>query len=133
MVRDHQDDLREFFRVLATTGNLPLVYHCAAGKDRTGLASYLLLIALGVSAEDARKDYFLSNEHLKPVVDKIVRKIIDAGNTNGEIIRPLMEVRTEYLDAALDEINDRYGTMDIFLTDVLHADRSALQRKYLFG
>jgi len=131
MVRDHQDDLREFFRVLATTVNLPLVYHCAAGKDRTGLASYLLLIAVGVTAEDAWKDYFLSNEHLKPVVDKIVRKIIDAGNPNGEIIRPLMEVRTEYLDAALDEINDRYGTIDIFLTDVLHADRPALKRKYL--
>ena len=131
LVKDHQDDFREFFRVLATTHHLPLIYHCAAGKDRTGLATYLLLISLGVSEANARTDYFLSNVHLKPVLEKIIRKVIEMGNPNGEMIRPLMEVRAEYLDAALEEINHRFGSVDRFLTDVLHADRAALQGKYL--
>ena len=131
MVRDHQDDFREFFRVLTSTDKLPLVYHCAAGKDRTGLATYLLLIALGVSEVDARKDYMLSNQFLKPVFEKIIRKVIEAGNPNGQIIRPLMEVRSEYLDAALEEIDNQFKTVDRFLTDVLQVDRIRLKDKYL--
>ncbi len=131
MVRDHQDDFREFFQVLTSTDKLPLVYHCAAGKDRTGLATYLLLIALGVSEVDARKDYMLSNQFLKPVFEKIIRKVIEAGNPNGQIIRPLMEVRSEYLDAALEEIDNQFKTVDRFLTDVLQVDRIRLKDKYL--
>ncbi|MBE0646575.1 MAG: tyrosine-protein phosphatase [Bacteroidales bacterium] len=131
MVRDHQDDFREFFRILATTENVPLIYHCAAGKDRTGLASYLLLIALGVSVEEARKDYFLSNTHLKHVLEKIIVKIKDAGNPNAEIIRPLMEVRAEYLDAALEEIELQFHSVNSFLTDILYVDLPKLRNKYL--
>jgi len=131
MVRDHQDDFREFFRVLASTDNLPVMFHCAAGKDRTGLTSYLLLIALGVSVEDARKDYFLSNSYLKHELGKIIVKIKDAGNPNAEIIRPLMEVRAEYLDAALEEIELQFHSVNNFLTDILHVDLLELRNKYL--
>ncbi len=131
MVRDHQDDFREFFRILASTDQLPLMYHCAAGKDRTGLATYLLLIALGVSREEARKDYMLSNTHLKPLADRVIREVMEAGNPNSEILRPLMEVRREYLDAALEEIEYHYHTVDLFLTEILDVNFIALKDKYL--
>jgi protein-tyrosine phosphatase len=131
LVRDHQDDFREFFQVLASTNHLPLVYHCAAGKDRTGLATYLLLIALGVSPEEARNDYMQSNLFLKPLADKIILKVKDSGNNNAEIIRPLMEVRGGYLDSALHEIINQFDTVDRFLSDVLHVDRITLRKKYL--
>lgn len=133
MVNDHQDDFREFFTILANTEQLPLMYHCAAGKDRTGLATYLLLIALGVSSEEARKDYFRSNVHLKEVLEKVIRKVREAGNPNAEIIRPLMEVRAEYLDAALEEIGNKFGTVERFLTEAIHADMEVLKEKYLQG
>jgi len=131
MVRDHQDDFREFFSILATTEHIPLMYHCAAGKDRTGLASYLLLIALGVFVEEARKDYFLSNIHLKLALERIIREVKAAGNPNADIIRPLMEVRAEYLDAALEEIELQFHSVSTFLTDILEVDFNALKEKYL--
>ncbi len=131
LVNDHQDDFREFFRVLATTDQLPLMYHCAAGKDRTGLATYLLLLALGVSESDARRDYLLSNVFLKPLAEKFIREVDDAGK-NGEILRPLMEVREEYLDSALEEIELKYGGPGKYLYDLLEVDKEALQKKYLF-
>ncbi|MFC2102526.1 tyrosine-protein phosphatase [Bacteroidota bacterium] len=130
MVKDHQDDFREFFNILTTTDQLPLMYHCAAGKDRTGLASYLLLIALGVSHEEARKDYFLSNNYLKLVLEKIISKVREAGNPNAEIIRPLMEVRAEYLDAALEEIEVGFGGVNRFLYEVLNVNTARLKEKY---
>lgn len=131
MANDHQDDFREFLRVLALTDQLPLMYHCAAGKDRTGLATYLLLIALGVSPEEARKDYMLSNFYLKPVADRVIHKVKEAGNPNSNILRPLMEVRDEYLDAALDEIENQFGTADCFLTEILKVNQIVLQTRYL--
>lgn len=130
LVRAHVDDFRAFFRVLATTDQLPLVYHCAAGKDRTGLATYLLLRALGVSDAEARRDYLLSSSCLKLIADHVIREVTASGK-NGEILRPLMEVRGEYLDAALEEICRQFDTVEHYLTDVLHVDRVILQQKYL--
>jgi len=46
---------------LASEENLPLVFHCTHGKDRAGVASAVLLMALGVSEDIAREDYLLSN------------------------------------------------------------------------
>ncbi|NQV01794.1 MAG: tyrosine-protein phosphatase [Bacteroidia bacterium] len=130
MVIDHQDDFREFFKLLTTTEHIPLVYHCAAGKDRTGLATYLLLLSLGVSKTEARRDYLLSNVYLKPLAEKIILEVTDTGK-NGEILRPLMEVREEYLDAALGEINRQSGTIERYLNEVLQVDNTALQQRYL--
>ena len=131
MVKDHQDDLREFFRELATTKHLPLIYHCAAGKDRTGLSTYLLLLALGVSEKDARADYLKSNELLKPTADRIILEVQQAGNPNSEIIRPLMEVRESYLDAAIDEILHQYGSVDAFLVHGLKIEAGLLRERFL--
>jgi len=50
------------FRALADPQNLPLLYHCAAGKDRTGIVTALIHRLLGVSREDIVQDYLLSNE-----------------------------------------------------------------------
>jgi len=130
MIHDHTDDYREFFHVLATTDQLPLVYHCAAGKDRTGLATYLLLRALGVSDREAREDYLLSNLYLKNLAEKVISKITAKGN-NGEMLRPMMEVRSAYLDSALEYISDKYGSLDIFLWKILQADGTTLKKKYL--
>ncbi|MFH1160832.1 MAG: tyrosine-protein phosphatase [bacterium] len=132
MINDHADNYREFFRVLTTTDQLPLVYHCAAGKDRTGLATYLLLRALGVNDKEARHDYMLSNLHLKDLAEKVIRKVTEKGN-NGEILRPMMEVRCEYLDAALKHIDAKFGNLNHFLGHILKADRTSLKKRYLIG
>jgi len=131
MIRDHHNEFTEFFSLLATTDLLPLMYHCAAGKDRTGLATFLLLVALGVSEENARKDYFLSNTFLKPVAERYIREAKKSGHRQAEMLRPLLEVREAYLEAALDEIKIQFKTIENFLTDGLHVDRLSLRRNYL--
>ena len=130
MVKDHQNDFRRFMEIITITENLPLVYHCAAGKDRTGLATVFLLSALGIEMQFIWDDYLATNEFAKSYTQKIIRKATDSG-FNGEILRPLLEVRKEYLEAALDEIARQSGSLLNFISGVLKADTSKLQKKYL--
>jgi protein-tyrosine phosphatase len=130
LITDHVQEYRKFFEILSLTENLPLVFHCAAGKDRTGLASVLLLWSLGAGWSDIWKDYLDSNRFTTPMMQKIIRKLTEKGK-NGAILRPLLEVRESYLNAALDQIEKSYGSMDHYLQKVLHADFDLLRRRYL--
>jgi protein-tyrosine phosphatase len=130
MVSDHADAFRQFFRAISNRGHLPLVFHCAAGKDRTGLAAWFLLAALDVPEEIIREDYLATNIFSKSFADTIVKKTSENG-FNGEIIRPLLEVRDEYIDAALDEIGNTFGRMDRFLVNELGVDKDKLKKIFL--
>jgi len=112
------------------TDNLPLVFHCAAGKDRTGLAAWFLLAALDVPEEVIREEYLATNVFSKSFADKIVKKTSENG-FDGEIIRPLLEVRDEYINAALEVITVKFRGMKKFLEKVLQADISKLQEIFL--
>ncbi|MEI6456345.1 MAG: tyrosine-protein phosphatase [bacterium] len=130
LITDHVDEYRKFFKILSLTENLPLVFHCAAGKDRTGLASALLLFSLGVGWSEIWKDYLDSNHYTTPMMLKIIRKLKDKGK-NGAILRPILEVREAYLNAALDQIDKSFGSIDHFLQKVLRVDYELLRRRYL--
>lgn len=130
LVNDHQKDFSRFLHILACTEELPAVFHCAAGKDRTGLAAVFLLAALGVDIETIRHDYIATNDYTIDYTRKIIEKVITNGQ-NGEILRPLFEVRNEYLNAALDEIDNNFGGLYTFVRETLKADVVKLQDKFL--
>jgi protein-tyrosine phosphatase len=132
MVDIHQDDFRRFLHILSITENLPLVYHCAAGKDRTGLATVFLLVALGINIENIWDDYMATNTFAASYVEKIIVKVTKSG-LNGEILRPLLEVRREYLAAALNRIDIQYNGINSYVEDVLKADKAQLREKYLMN
>jgi len=130
MVDHHQHEFSAFLKILAQTENLPLVFHCAAGKDRTGLASVFLLVALGVDMNDIWKDYMATNDLTAPYVERIIQKVNESGQ-EGEILRPLLEVRREYLQAALDRIDQHYDGITQYVQNVLMADVDKLRERYL--
>jgi protein-tyrosine phosphatase len=130
MVELHQSDFKRFLAILATTEKLPLVYHCAAGKDRTGLATAILLHGLGVDRETIWTDYMATNIHAAVSMEKIMRKATESG-MNGAILKPLLEVRREYLQAAIDRIETKYQGFEFYVQNILHADFDRLQQKYL--
>jgi protein-tyrosine phosphatase len=130
MVNRHRHEFGEFLEVLATTDHLPLVFHCAAGKDRTGLASIFLLKALGVSWNVILDDYFSTNRYNEYYTEKMIVKINGKG-LNGDLMRPMLEVRPEYLDAALDEIEVHFGGLDSYVRNTLKAEVEKLQKRFL--
>ncbi|WP_137989994.1 tyrosine-protein phosphatase [Streptomyces vilmorinianum] len=101
-------------------GGPPSLFHCTSGKDRTGWTSYLLLTVLGVPEQTAVDDYLASNT-FRAAYDARVREGLKHGGLmqNPDLIIPLQEVRTEYLDTALAEVRTAYGSLFRYLTDGL--------------
>lgn len=130
MVISHQAEFSAFLATVATTSNLPLVFHCAAGKDRTGLAALFLLTALGVDLPTIRRDFLATNGFIVPYIRRIIEKV-NATGRNGNLLMPILEVKNTYLDAALDEIDRSYGGVNHFVTGVLGADVKRLQDRFL--
>ncbi|MFB7722703.1 MULTISPECIES: tyrosine-protein phosphatase [unclassified Nocardia] len=86
--------------------------HCAAGKDRTGWAVATLLRAVEVTEEDVYADYLLSNDAV-PVLRAYM-----AGDTDEELSDDLLGVRPEYLESGTNTMNEMYGGIDGYLTEV---------------
>lgn len=86
------------------------LYHCSAGKDRTGWASAVLLTLLGVDRDTVTQDYLLSNTYFldSPAVQAQLAAMPPA---QAAIYKPAMEVRASYLDAGFDEVAKDYGSM----------------------
>lgn len=116
---------RQFFGDLADDAHRPAVFHCTTGKDRTGWAAVAFLSLLAVSDDDIRTDYLLTNDQLlpslKPLMDAVAAKGIDVS-----LLRPVVGVQGEYLDAALDEMRTTYGSIEGYFTDGLGLDDATM-------
>lgn len=84
-VQDNTDSYRQAFELLADPANLPLLYHCAAGKDRAGIMTALLLTLLGVDRETVIEDYRLSDLVGAPVDPQAVIDLLDEVDRRGGI------------------------------------------------
>lgn len=120
LVREAREEYREFFRILSGDASAPLLFHCSAGKDRTGLGAALLLTALGAERDLVYHDYLLSAEYLK---EKYGSFLADPAQAD------LFTVRPEYLEAAFEAMDEEYGGVDGFL-DRLDVDRDRLAALY---
>lgn len=105
----------------------PLVMHCTAGKDRTGFAAALILLALDVPREVVMEDYLLTNQlYRKPAVP--------GARVQQEVLNVLWRVQQEFLDAALHAVDADYGGVQAYLSRALgvgEAERAQLKRWYL--
>lgn len=115
---------KDFFALLQDEKNTPLLFHCSAGKDRTGMGATLILYALGIDEETIQKEYLLSNKYLAGKYDSIIVK-----HPN---IKPLLTVSSEYQKAGIDFIKLKYGSVDNYLTKVLGIDIPKFREMYLY-
>lgn len=113
---------------IAAAGGATL-YHCTAGKDRTGWMTYVLLRAVGVPETIARQDYLLSNQY-RAAADAAQRAQLKAAGIrqDPDLLIPLQVVSDEYLDTAVNQMNQRYGDFDHFLTKGLGLDAGTILR-----
>lgn len=98
---------------------LPLLYHCAAGKDRTGVFSALLLLTLGVPENTVLEDYALTDKYLLNSMSDDEAKKMLANTANPayaqlsrEQRRVMMAADPDYLTSTLRRINEKYGSFD---------------------
>jgi len=112
---------RTLFATLSDGGDRPLVFHCTAGKDRTGFASALLLTLLGVPWETVMEDYLRTNDLWTGHIGRYPELDID---TRAAIV----EARTPYLEAAFDVVRADFGSPEAFADKALGLDRAGVER-----
>jgi protein-tyrosine phosphatase len=124
-VRHNTRRFAEFFAWLLASDE-PTVFHCTAGKDRTGFAAALLLKAVGVPDEEVLRDYLLTNERVQ----------LPDGSRMGlprDAMAVLWRVQPEFLEAAFGEVESRYGSLEGYFREGLglgEAERAALRAFY---
>lgn len=127
---------RRLLRLLIDMPEGGVLWHCTQGKDRAGVGTAIVLMALGVSREDILRDYLSTNRALR-----LKNSLITAGvfliSFNLRMVRSLRDLltaRREYLEAAFDEVDRRYGGTPGFLHEALgltDGDIDRLRESYL--
>ena len=127
----HLDLYRRYFQAVAAAEG-PVVIHCAAGKDRTGLLAALTHKVVGVHDDDIYEDYLLTNaaariEERAPTVQQNIRE--NTGRTPSvEAVRAFLGVLPDYLEAAFAEIDSGHGALDAYLERALGVDADVKAR-----
>ncbi len=99
----------------------PLVFHCTAGKDRTGFAAALILLALGVPREVVMQDYLLTNGLYR-------RPVSLASSAPDEVLNVIWRVQEDFLQAALQAVDHDHGGVLRYLAQRLGVDETARRR-----
>jgi len=118
------DQYRKFFELLQDDSKVPLMFHCSAGKDRTGMGAALVLFSLGVDEQTIMDDYLLSNKYLANKYAKY--------KAEYPAMTPLFEVKAAFLQAGIDRIKKDHGSVENYLTKVLNVDIKKMREKYLY-
>ena len=119
-VHDNSARFAELFGHLLESDE-PLVFHCTAGKDRTGFAAALILLALGVPRPVVMEDYLLTNELFQ-------MPIIPPGLASQEVLTVLWGVQAGFLEAALQVVDMDYGGAPFYLEKTMGLGPAEQQR-----
>ena len=101
---------REMFLQIANLDG-PALFHCTAGKDRTGWAAASLLSLLGVAEQVVLEDYLLSSEPVLASFQPYLDQFAAAGG-NPELLKPAFDVEPDYLATSLSEVLLQFGSID---------------------
>ena len=136
--KDYVTENPEIIRKIITEileSDQPVLYHCTAGKDRTGITTALILTILKFDKETIYNDYLLSNNYRKKLIDK---RLHLADNLHFlypkmdiTVLEKLSWIETAYLDAAFNEINNKYGSIDRYIQEVLKISENKRQEYIL--
>jgi protein-tyrosine phosphatase len=131
LVRERREPYGVFLRALAEESGVPALFHCSAGKDRAGWAASVVLLTLGVPEDQVIEQYLLSN--------RAAAEIVDGQRTHGreiwaDVLRPLLEVREEYIQSSFDTVRREWGDFDGYLErglGITETERDAIRRNLL--
>ncbi|NCB62480.1 MAG: tyrosine-protein phosphatase [Clostridia bacterium] len=122
---DRKDSVREVMRLIL---NAPdgVLFHCMAGKDRTGMIAMLLLTLAGVSRADVLADYQISETYLEEMVRQLKATWVDMPYFAGRS-------RASYMETCLRLLSEKYGTVPAYLkaTGLTDQELSRLKDKLL--
>lgn len=125
-VLKHQAEYKQVFDILLDRRNYPLVIHCTSGKGRTGIASALVLAALGIDEDLIMEDYRLSNRFFN--IPKALHYAYELPARSQVAITTMFSARANFLNAAHEAIEQEYGSIDAYLSKGLGLSKSDVKK-----
>ena len=104
-----------------------VLFHCTAGKDRTGFTAAILLSLVGVAREHVYDDYLQSAVELRQTTAEL-RELLVSFNLDADALAPLLSVQRSFLDAAFDQIQRDHGDVERFAADGLGLGSDIVER-----
>ena len=135
-VNNHQHVWKEFLNILLNSNNKPVIFHCSAGKDRTGIASFIIQRILNNSMELIYKNYLLSNQLLTTqaaTAEQTTSSSNDDLLVTETMLNVLSKVKKTYLLSAINEIENKHQTLENYIIEGLNFDKNKidqLKRQY---
>jgi protein-tyrosine phosphatase len=115
--KDYGQRITEALEIIAEPENHPLVFHCAVGKDRTGMLAAVLLSLLGVAEKDIIEDYALS----EPYMDELLARLKNNPQKNDpplDIPEYFWKASPESMKLFLSTLRKEYGSVKGYLESV---------------
>lgn len=131
-----QKEMADFLHLVIERGEKPILFHCTQGKDRTGIASALLLAALGADRKTIVEDFDVTNKVYAKDVSRYTRLVGFLGGKEEEkaVVKAFMGCNTENFVKALDTIDEKYGSLEGYLKGPMgltDEDLALLKARYL--
>ncbi len=135
LATDEAPVYRRMFEAILAQEDARYLVHCSAGKDRTGFAVALMLMALGVPEETILRDYLLTRRYYNAEAE-VLRAQLKYGMTDSDsaAVLPMLQVDAAYLGAALQFIGSDFASPEAYLGEVMGLgprELAELRRRYL--
>mgnify|MGYP006139473769 CR=1 FL=1 len=121
-INNHKHVWKEFIKILLDSNNHPVIFHCSAGKDRTGIASFLIQKLLDNSMDSIFENYLMSNKLLTSIAataEQTTSSKKDDNQVSQIMLNTLGKVKKTYLLSAIDEIQNKFISVEKYITEEL--------------
>ena len=135
-INNHKHVWKEFIKILLKANNNPIIFHCSAGKDRTGIASFIIQKLCDNPMELIFENYLLSNELL--TINAATAEQSTASKKDDQLITEIMldtlsKVKKSYLISGINEIENQFKSLENYIIQELgftDADIKDLEKLY---
>jgi protein-tyrosine phosphatase len=113
-------EMRKFIDLLLSSNGRPILFHCTAGKDRTGFAAAILLRILGVPQQVVMQDYLLTNQYFYIAHQwHLLLLRLWKGSQIAKVASGMMRADPSYLGAAFQTIEQNHGSFENYVHEAL--------------
>ena len=136
-INNHKEVWIKFFEILLQSDKLPIIFHCSAGKDRTGIASFMIQSIFKNPMDLIFENYLISND-LLTIKAATAEQSTSSSNQDTLVTKNMLstlgKVQQSYLSAAIDEIDKKYTSLENYFISQLGLKVNDIQKlEQIFG
>ena len=136
-INNHKVVWTKFFEILLKSNKLPIIFHCSAGKDRTGIASFMIQSIFKNPMDLIFENYLISNDLLTikaATAEQSTNSSSQDSLVTKNMLSTLGKVQQSYLNAAIDEIDKKYSSLENYFISQLGLKVNDIQKlEQIFG